>query len=219
MQALATGKSVGRKIATGQARIIPSAKQISQVKAGEILITDMTDPDWEPIMKIAAGIVTNRGGRTCHAAIISRELGIPAIVGTGNAMANIVDGQEVTIDCSSGEIGVVYQGKIPFEIKKIELSTIPKLPVKLLVNIGNPDEAFNIAKLPVNGVGLARLEFIINNSIQIHPMALVHPEKITDLHDKKRIDEIKKLEPLRQRFIHAPLLSDYQTLRATNIVS
>jgi pyruvate,water dikinase len=214
MQALATGKSVGRKIATGQARIIPSAKQISQVKAGEILITDMTDPDWEPIMKVAAGIVTNRGGRTCHAAIISRELGIPAIVGTSNAMANIVDGQEVTIDCSSGEIGVVYKGKIPFEIKKIELSTIPKLPVKLLVNIGNPDEAFNIAKLPVNGVGLARLEFIINNSIQIHPMALVHPEKITDLHDKKRIDEITIEYDNKKQFFIDRLAQEAGTIAA-----
>ncbi len=187
---LATGKSVGRKIAVGRARVIESAQQISQVKPGDILVTDMTDPDWEPIMRIAAGIVTNRGGRTCHAAIVSREIGVPAIVGTGNAMATIADGQEVTIDCSSGEVGVVYAGKVPFEIKKLELSTIKKPPVKLFVNIGNPDEAFNVAKLPVDGVGLARLEFIINNTIQVHPMALVHPEKIVDLEDKKRVDDL-----------------------------
>jgi pyruvate,water dikinase len=189
-QVLATGKSVGRKIAVGRARMVESAHQLAQVKPGDILITDMTDPDWEPIMKVAAGIVTNRGGRTCHAAIISRELGIPAIVGTSNAMSTIPDGQEVTIDCSGGEVGVVYAGKIPFEVKKIELSTIKKPPVKLLVNIGNPDEAFNVAKLPADGVGLARLEFIISNMIQVHPLALVHPEKIVEPEEKKHIDDL-----------------------------
>ncbi len=187
---LATGKSVGRKIAVGPARVVESAQQITQVKPGDILVTDMTDPDWEPIMKTAAGIVTNRGGRTCHAAIVSRELGIPAIVGTGDAMSKIADGQEITIDCSSGEVGVIYAGKVPFDIKKLELETIQKPPVKLFVNIGNPDEAFNVAKLPADGVGLARLEFIINNTIQVHPMALVHPEQIIDPEDKKRIDDL-----------------------------
>lgn len=199
---LATGKSVGRKVAFGRARVVESAQQISQVKPGDVLVTDMTDPDWEPIMRIAAGIVTNRGGRTCHAAIISRELGIPAVVGTGSAMSTIADGQEVTIDCSSGEVGVVYEGKVPFEIKKLELSSIKKPPVKLYVNIGNPDEAFNVAKLPADGVGLARLEFIINNTIQVHPMALVHPEKIFEADEKKRIDDLTiEYEDKKQFFV------------------
>lgn len=186
--AVCTGKSVGRKIATGKARVIKSAKMMSAVRQGEILVTDMTDPDWEPIMKIAAGIVTNRGGRTCHAAIISRELGIPAVVGTGNGTEIIKDGQTVTIDCSNGEVGVVYDGAIPFEIKKIECKISKKLPVDIMINLGNPDEAFSLARLPVDGVGLARLEFIINNSIQIHPMALVHSDRVTDVEDQKTID-------------------------------
>ena len=150
----------------------------------------MTDPDWEPIMKKAAGIITNRGGRTCHAAIISRELGIPAIVGTGNGTETIAAQQAVTVDCSSGEVGTVYRGAVPFEKKQTELSKLPSPPVPLLVNIANPDEAFTIAKLPTDGVGLARLEFIINNTIQVHPMALIHPDQVSDP------DEIKKIEEL-----------------------
>ncbi|KKQ48762.1 MAG: Phosphoenolpyruvate synthase [candidate division TM6 bacterium GW2011_GWF2_38_10] len=184
------GKSVGRKIATGTARVIGSAQEIKKVQPGDILVTDMTDPDWEPIMKIAAGIITNRGGRTCHAAIVSRELGIPAIVGTQDAMDKISDGTKITMDCSSGEIGAVYHGEIPFTIKEIAINTIKKLPVKLLVNIGNPDEAFNVAKLPVDGVGLARLEFIINNTIQIHPMALVQKNISLNQDEKKRFDDL-----------------------------
>jgi pyruvate,water dikinase len=159
---LATGKSVGRKIVTGKARVIESIKLMSSVLPGEILVTDMTDPDWEPIMRVAAGIVTNRGGRTCHAAIISRELGIPAVVGTQHATEVIKTGQTVTLDCSSGDVGVVYDGKVPFTVKKIEVTTLKKPPVDILMNLGNPDEAFTLAKLPCNGVGLARLEFIIN---------------------------------------------------------
>jgi len=181
---LCIGKSVGRKIATGKARVIESAKNMRDVQPGEILVTDMTDPDWEPIMRVAAGIVTNRGGRTCHAAIVSREIGIPAIVGAIGATEKIKPGQEITIDCSSGENGMVYNGKIPFDINKIPLESIKKPTVDIMMNLGNPDEAFSLAKLPASGVGLARLEFIINNSIQIHPMALVHPERITSPEDR-----------------------------------
>lgn len=187
---LATGKSVGRKIATGHTCIIQSPKEMDLVTPGSILVTDMTDPDWEPIMKKAAGIVTNRGGRTCHAAIISRELGIPAVVGTEDGTNTIRPDQTITIDCSSGETGTVYQGTIPFEIKNVELTSLPESPVPLMVNIANPDEAFNIAKLPNAGVGLARLEFIINNTIQVHPMALIHPEHITDTEERNRIDNL-----------------------------
>ncbi len=187
---ICAGKSVGRKIATGKARLIASAKMLSQLQSGEILVTDMTDPDWEPIMKTAAGIITNRGGRTCHAAIVSRELGIPAIVGATGATETIKTGQTITIDCSSGEIGIVYDGVMPFEVKKIPLTSIKKPSVDIMMNLGNPDEAFSLARLPVSGVGLARMEFIINNSIQIHPMALVHPERVLYPEDREKIENI-----------------------------
>ncbi len=187
---LVKGRSVGRKIATGKVRVISSSKKMYEVKKGDILVTDMTDPDWEPIMKRAAGIVTNRGGRTCHAAIVSRELGIPAIVGSINATAKLKDGQTVTMDCSNGETGVIYLGKVPFKVEKIEIKKIPKIKTKIMMNVGNPDEAFNFAKLPSDGVGLARLEFIINNSIQIHPLALVYPEKVVLKKDKQKIENL-----------------------------
>jgi pyruvate, water dikinase len=187
---LAQGKSVGRKIVAGKARVVESAKNMHEVEVGDILVTDMTDPDWEPIMKVAAGIVTNRGGRTCHAAIVSRELGIPAIVGTQNATEKIKDGQMVTIDCSGGEVGVIYNGEVLFEVKKIEIEEIPKLETKIFMNVGNPDEAFGFAQLPSDGVGLARLEFIINTSIQIHPMALIDINKVEDKTVYKNIEDL-----------------------------
>ncbi|MBY0353139.1 phosphoenolpyruvate synthase [Candidatus Babeliales bacterium] len=184
------GKSVGRKIAVGKARIIKNIKAMHELQPGDILVTDMTDPDWEPIMKIAAGIVTNRGGRTCHAAIISRELGIPAIVGAEDATTRITDGQEITLDCANGEVGSVYVGHFDFEIKKIETSHLKNPPVSLMMNVGNPDEVFNLVHIPNAGVGLARLEFIINNALQIHPMALVQPEKVSDEHDRALIAQL-----------------------------
>ncbi|MFH1831393.1 MAG: phosphoenolpyruvate synthase, partial [bacterium] len=196
------GKSVGRKIATGVARILDSIKSMDQLKPGEILVTDMTDPDWEPIMRIAGGIVTNRGGRTCHAAIVSREIGIPAVIGAGDATEKIKDGQKITIDCSSGEVGVVYDGQIAFEIKKIDVSRVKPISTKIMVNIGNPDEAFNVVSLPVKGVGLARLEFIINTSIQVHPMALVHFDKVTDPKEKVIVEDLTiEYEDKKQFFI------------------
>jgi pyruvate,water dikinase len=202
IQPLLMGKSIGRKIVQGKARIIESPKQMNLIQEGDILVTDMTDPDWEPVMKISAGIVTNRGGRTCHAAIISRELGIPAIVGSGDATAKIKNGQVITLDCSNGEVGAVYDGSVPFSVKKIEYASLPKLPVDIFINIGNPDEAFNLTRLPVNGVGLARLEFIINNSIQIHPMALLHPEKILDFDERRQIELVtSEYEDKKQFFI------------------
>ncbi|MBU4269522.1 phosphoenolpyruvate synthase, partial [Candidatus Dependentiae bacterium] len=187
---LVTGKSVGRKIATGKVRVISSAKNMHQVLPNEILVTDMTDPDWEPIMKRAAGIITNRGGRTCHAAIVSREIGIPAIVGAIGSTNKLKTGDIVTMDCSSGDIGYVYSGKINFKIEKIELKKIPKLKTEIFTNVGDPDEAFNFSKLPVQGVGLARLEFIINNTIKIHPCALVEPEKVLLKNDKNLINKL-----------------------------
>ncbi|MBM3887288.1 phosphoenolpyruvate synthase, partial [Candidatus Dependentiae bacterium] len=187
---LCQGKSIGHRISHGKAVIIESASFMSLVQPGDIIVTDMTDPDWEPIMKKAGGIITNRGGRTCHAAIISRELGIPAIVGTLNATTKIKHGSTITLDCSTGEIGYVYQGAVSFTKEKIEITNLKKPTVDILMNVGNPDEAFNLAKLPNDGVGLARLEFIINNSIQAHPLALLHPERITD---RTTIDKINTL--------------------------
>ncbi len=211
---LATGKSVGHKIATGTARVVTSINQMGTIKPGEILVTEMTDPDWEPIMKVAAGIVTNRGGRTCHAAIISREIGIPAIVGTGTSTTTIKTGDLVTIDCSSGEVGLIYAGQISFEIKKINLASIPTPPTDIYVNLGNPDEAFAVAKLPATGVGLARLEFIINTGIQIHPMALVYPERVTDGTERAIIESLTLDYTDKKQFFVDKLAQEAGTIAA-----
>lgn len=213
-QLLVVGKSVGRRIATGVARVIVSAKDMNLVQAGDIIVTDMTDPDWEPVMKRAAGIVTNRGGRTCHAAIISREIGIPAVVGTQDGTSKIKDGQAITLDCSNGEVGSVYAGTLPFELKAIELTTLKTPPVKLMMNVANPDEALNLAKLPHSGVGLARLEFIINNAIQLHPMALVHPERIQDPEDKKIFDQLTVHYQDKKRYFIDKLAQEAGTIAA-----
>ena len=170
---LATGKSVGQKIATGPARVIMEARFMNELLPGEVLITDITDPDWEPVMKIASAIVTNRGGRTCHAAIIARELGIPAVVGTGEATQSIESGPEVTVVCAEGDTGLVYAGKQEFDIERIVLNDLGKPNTKIMLNLGNPEQAFEVSRLPCDGVGLARLEFIINNTIRVHPRALL----------------------------------------------
>jgi len=177
---LIQGKSVGGKIATGIARVIKDASHIHELEPGEVLITDMTDPDWEPIMKIAAAIVTNRGGRTCHAAIISRELGLPAVVGTGNATSTIQSGQMVTVSCAEGETGYIYEGEMPFTVDRLELGTLERPKTKIMMNVASPDRAFDFAAIPNDGVGLARLEFIINNTIGMHPNALLHFDHLED---------------------------------------
>jgi pyruvate,water dikinase len=187
---LITGKSVGEKIGKGKAHIIKDVKDIDKFKKGEALVTDMTDPDWEPIMKIASAIVTNRGGRTCHAAIISRELGIPCVVGTNTGTEAVKDGKNITVSCAEGEAGFVYEGLLPFKINKIDIKNIPKTKTKIMMNIGNPDEAFNFSFIPNDGVGLAREEFIINSYIKIHPKALMNFDKITDHDVKERIEEL-----------------------------
>ena len=187
---LITGSSVGERIGKGKARIIKNVKGIHGFKKGEVLVTDMTDPDWEPIMKIASAIVTNRGGRTCHAAIISRELGIPCLVGTNHATEAIKNKQMVTVSCAEGEMGFVYKGNLPFKIKKTNLKTIPKTRTKIMMNVGNPEEAFNFSFIPNDGVGLAREEFIINSYIKIHPMALIHFDKIKDSKTRKIIKDL-----------------------------
>jgi pyruvate,water dikinase len=170
---LATGRSIGQKIGAGPARVIHDVKDMAKVQPGDVLVADMTDPDWEPVMKRSAAIVTNRGGRTCHAAIIARELGIPAVVGCGDATRRIRDGQDITVSCAEGDTGFVYEGKLAFEHKQIELDSLPKIPVKIMMNVGNPDRAFAFARTPNRGVGLARLEFIINRMIGVHPRALL----------------------------------------------
>lgn len=177
---LVKGISVGQQIASGTARIINSLEDIDDINSTDIIITDMTNPDWVPAMKQAAGIITNRGGRTCHAAIVSRELGIPAIVGTQYATENILSGQNITLDCSGGTVGIVYNGLIPFEVTNISLDNIGTAPIPIMVNIADPDSAFKTSFLPTAGIGLVRLEFIITNALKAHPMALIHPEVITD---------------------------------------
>ena len=170
---IAAGRAIGQKIGSGKVRVLNNLDEMDKVEKGDVLVTDMTDPDWEPIMKRASAIVTNRGGRTCHAAIIARELGIPAVVGCGDATDTIADGVEVTVSCAEGDTGMIYEGIIDFEVQNIQLDNMPDIPVKIMMNVGNPDRAFDFASLPHKGVGLARLEFIINRMIGVHPKALI----------------------------------------------
>lgn len=187
---LAIGKSVGSKISQGPAHIIEDAKDINKFRKGEVLITEMTDPDWVPIMKIASAIVTNRGGRTSHAAIVSRELGIPCIVGTNSATQSVKTGQKVTVSCAEGEHGVLYDGYLKFKVDSLDLVKVPKTKTKLMMNLGNPDGAFDLSFLPNDGVGLAREEFIVNEYIKIHPLALVHFADLKDAHARSQIEKL-----------------------------
>ncbi len=189
-EVIATGRAVGSKIASGKARIARDISALDQFKPGEVLVTDTTTPDWEPVMKEAAAIVTNRGGRTCHAAIVARELGIPAIVGAGDATRSLEQGQMVTVSCAEGDTGKVYKGEIPFDVERTDLSSLPRPSTKIMVNLGNPALAFKTSFLPNDGVGLARLEFIVNESIKAHPLALLHPEKVTDSEARGRINQL-----------------------------
>ncbi len=190
-ETLVTGRSVGEKIGQGKANVIKSVKDIGQFKKGEVLVTDMTDPDWEPIMKIASAIVTNRGGRTCHAAIISRELGIPCLVGCGHATEDIKSGEDVTVDCSQGDDGYVYKGLLRFDVDEHDVGNLERPKAKIMMNVGNPNQAFELSFTPNDGVGLAREEFIINESIIAHPLALLNYDEL-EPSVKKKIDEITK---------------------------
>ncbi len=174
---LASGRAIGQKIGVGAVRLIRSAAEMDKVKAGDVLVTDMTDPDWEPVMKRAAAIVTNRGGRTCHAAIIARELGIPAVVGCGSATATLAEGATVTVSCCEGDTGHVYEGALEVEVVEASLGRMPDCPTKIMMNVGNPELAFSFQRLPNEGVGLARLEFIINRNVGIHPKALLELDR------------------------------------------
>jgi pyruvate,water dikinase len=185
---LVRGRSVGEKISSGPVRVIKDVDQLHAFQEGEVLVTDKTDPDWEPIMKKAAAIVTNRGGRTCHAAIVSRELGLPAIVGSEHATDLLRDGQSVTVSCAEGETGFVYAGQLPFEVEHVVLSDLTRPRTHVMMNVGNPEEAFALAALPNDGVGLAREEFIISTFIKIHPLALLHYDQLEDGAVKREID-------------------------------
>jgi pyruvate,water dikinase len=187
---LVTGRSVGEKIAAGPVRVIPHAQAIAQFREGEVLVTDKTDPDWEPIMKKAAAIVTNRGGRTCHAAIVSRELGVPAIVGTEHGTERLRDGQDVTVSCAEGDTGFVYDGRLDFDVQRTNLKALGRSRTKVMMNVGNPEEAFALSFIPNDGVGLAREEFIITSTIKIHPLALLNYDQLTDAGVKRQIDEL-----------------------------
>jgi pyruvate,water dikinase len=185
--ALVQGRAIGGKIASGPVRIIRDVKHLADFRPGEILVADITTPDWEPIMKEAAAIITNRGGRTCHAAIIARELGIPAVVGTDHATTTLKDGDSVTVSCADGDMGSVYAGALPFTVRHTDLATLPRPQTQIMINLGNPEIAFQTCMLPNDGIGLARMEFIINSAIKAHPMALLHPEKVEDVHERNAL--------------------------------
>jgi pyruvate,water dikinase len=209
---LVEGRAIGNKIGSGTVRIVPDASQMDKVKPGDVLVTDMTDPNWEPVMKVAAAIVTNRGGRTCHAAIIARELGIPAVVGCGDATRKLKEGQQVTVSCAEGDTGNIYDGLIPFEVSSRERGEMPPVGVKIAMNVGNPDLAFEFAQLPNAGVGLARLEFIIN-SIGVHPKACLEYDKLpADL--KKKLDEKTRGYSDARTFFREKLVEGVATIAA-----
>lgn len=191
-EVLAEGRAVGARIATGRARRVDDLTRLHEFKPGEVLVADTTTPDWEPVMKTASAIVTNRGGRTCHAAIIARELGIPAVVGAGDATTRVQTGEKVTVSCAEGDGGRVYAGEIPFHTDRTELSDMPRPETEIMINLGNPDLAFSTSFLPNDGVGLARMEFIISESIRAHPLALLHPEKVTEPGDRETIERMTR---------------------------
>jgi pyruvate, water dikinase len=186
-EVLAEGRAVGEKVATGRTRRIDNPSQLGQFRAGEVLVADTTTPDWEPVMKVASALVTNRGGRTCHAAIVARELGIPAVVGTGSATTSVDDGETVTVSCAQGDTGRVYRGALRYHVERTMLKDLPRPATRIMVNLGNPDLAFATSFLPNDGVGLARMEFIVSESIQAHPLALLHPERVTDAETRHKL--------------------------------
>ncbi|MEG4168953.1 MULTISPECIES: phosphoenolpyruvate synthase [unclassified Microcoleus] len=211
---LAKGRAVGESIGQGKARVILDVHRIAEFQSGEVLVTNKTDPDWEPIMKKASAIVTNSGGRTCHAAIIAREMGIPAIVGTGDATQILKNGQEITVSCSEGEEGKVYSGLLPFEIQETAIENLPRTRTKILMNVGNPEEAFGLSAIPCDGVGLARLEFIIANHIKAHPLALIHFDELVDESVKEEIANLTALYQHKPDFFTDKLAHGIATIAA-----
>jgi pyruvate,water dikinase len=213
-EVLLTGRSVGEMIGQGKARVILDASQINLFQAGDVLVTNRTDPDWEPIMKKASAIVTNAGGRTCHAAIIAREMGIPAIVGCGNATTLLKTGQEITVSCAEGETGKVYAGLLNFEIQELPLENLPRTRTKIMMNVGNPEEALGLTAIPNDGVGLARMEFIIANHIKAHPLALLHFDQLEDELAKYKIAELTSQYENKAEFFVAQLAQGIGTIAA-----
>ncbi|QIZ76404.1 phosphoenolpyruvate synthase [Ferrimonas lipolytica] len=211
---LIEGRAIGHKIGAGTAKVLDSIEQMDLIQPGDVLVTDMTDPDWEPIMKRAAAIVTNRGGRTCHAAIIARELGIPAVVGCGDATSVIANGQEVTVSCSEGDTGFIYDSKLEFDVTESRVDSLPELSMKIMMNVGNPDRAFDFGRLPNEGIGLARLEFIINRMIGVHPKALLNLED-QDASTKAEIAEMMQGYDNPREFYIARLAEGVATLAAS----
>ncbi|WP_353932031.1 phosphoenolpyruvate synthase [Okeanomitos corallinicola TIOX110] len=211
---LLTGRSVGEMIGQGKARVILDVHQINLFQAGEVLVTNRTDPDWEPIMKKASAIVTNSGGRTCHAAIIAREMGIPAIVGCGNGTTTLQPGQEITVSCAEGETGKVYAGLLNFEIQELPLDNLPRTRTKIMMNVGNPEEALGLTAIPNDGVGLARMEFIIANHIKVHPLALLHFEELEDELAKYKIAELTNQYEDKAEFFVGKLAQGIGTIAA-----
>ncbi len=212
-EVVCTGRSIGQKIGSGEAKVLASLDEMDKINVGDVLVTDMTDPDWEPIMKKASAIVTNRGGRTCHAAIIAREMGIPAVVGCGDATSKIKAGDKITVSCAEGDTGFIYQGQLDFKVIKSEIDNMPALPLKIMMNVGNPDRAFAFARLPHAGIGLARLEFIINKMIGVHPKALINYDtQSADL--KEEIDDIIAGYASPVEFYIAKLTEGISTLAA-----
>lgn len=193
--AVLKGRSVGERIGAGPVRVVRDLESLKDFKPGEVLVADMTDPDWEPTMKMAAAIVTDRGGRTCHAAIVSREIGVPCVVGTGTATSTLRNRQQVTVSCAGGEVGVVYDGTLKYTRREIDLGTMTRPRTKVLVNVGNPDQAFTLSSLPCDGVGLAREEFIISSLVQVHPLALVHFDRVPDGPAKEKIAALTRNHP------------------------
>ena len=187
---IVTGKAVGQRVGAGPVRLVRERADLERFQPGEVLVAAMTDPDWEPVMKRAAAIVTDRGGRTCHAAIVSRELGVPCVVGTEEATARLAAGDVVTVSCAQGDVGVVYRGAVPFERRSVDLSRLPRPATAVMLNVGNPEQAFRLAGLPSDGVGLARIEFIIANAVRVHPLALLHPERVTDPATRAQIEAL-----------------------------
>jgi pyruvate,water dikinase len=210
---IVSGRAIGNKIGSGTVRVVADASEMSKVQEGDILVTDMTDPNWEPVMKLAAAIVTNRGGRTCHAAIIARELGIPAVVGCGEATRRLKEGQQVTVSCAEGDTGNIYEGLIPFEVSTRSRGDMPRIPVKITMNVGNPELAFEFAQLPNAGVGLARLEFIINNEIGVHPRAcLEYPDLPAPI--KKKLEEKSRGYASPREFFREKMVEGVATIAA-----
>merc|ERR1719156_311004 len=211
---LATGRAVGKRIGSGKVNILKSIDEMSQFKEGEVLVADMTDPDWEPIMKKAGAIVTTRGGRTCHAAIIARELGVPAVVGSGDATEKLSPGMEVTVSCAEGDTGFIYKGLKKFERTEQDLGELPEVGMKIMMNVGNPESAFTFGQLPNAGIGLARLEFVINNAIGVHPKALLNLDSM-DAETKALIEERMRGYASPKEFYIQKIVEGVSTLAAS----